>query len=184
MSQTISLTEISHDFPTLFHQIAEKDSPVVVTNRNRPRLVLVPWDVYQDQQRLQAEGAETRLQKLVQDMLGQAAVMHEAYRPDSYDLIQGTQRLLSLARQAWETCRLLDMNRRYLASSIADGLLLWLETEKVVTIEQLVCLLKIIPLLKKTDLTLDEYGDADQALADVGLDSIFPVGDELVKLYD
>ncbi|MEM7531382.1 MAG: type II toxin-antitoxin system Phd/YefM family antitoxin [Chloroflexota bacterium] len=83
MSQTMSLTEISHDFPALFHKIAEKDSPVVVTNRNRPRLVLVPWDVYQDQQQLQAEGAETRLQNLVQDMLGQAAVLHEAYRPVS-----------------------------------------------------------------------------------------------------
>ncbi|MEM7534646.1 MAG: type II toxin-antitoxin system Phd/YefM family antitoxin, partial [Chloroflexota bacterium] len=177
MSQTKALSEISDNFPAFFHQTIDKDTPVVITNRNRPRAVLVPWDVYQDQQTLQSDGAEYRLQKLVQQMLGLVAVMHEAYRPDSYDLIKGTKDLLDLARQAWDTCRLLDMNRRHLASSIADGVLLWLETESVLTLEQLVKLLQIIPLLQKTDLTLDEFADADQALADVGLDSIFPVGD-------
>ena len=184
MSQTMNFTEVSHNFPTLFHQISEKNSPVVVTNHNRPRLVLVPWEVYQDQQQLQAEGAEVRLQKLVQDMLGQAAVMYEAYRPDSYDLIHGTQHLLALARQAWETCRLLDMNRRYIASIIADGLLLWLEIENAVTEKQLETLLEVIPLLQKTNLTLEDVGDVDQTLFDVGLNAIFPIGDELVKLYD
>lgn len=185
MSQTMSFTEVSDNFPALFQQIIGKDDPVIITNRDhRPRAVLVPWDVYQDQQTLQRDGAEYRLQKIVQKMLGLTAVMHEAYLPDSYDLIKGTQDLLALARQAWQTCRLLDMNRRNLATMIADGLLTWLETECVLTAEQLAQILKIVPLLQKRNLTLEEVCDADQVLFDVGLDAMFPVGDELVGLYE
>ena len=183
MSETITVTEARDNFPALVRRIAEQDDPVVVTSRNQPRVVLVPWETYQLQQTLQIEGAEHRLQMLVQNMLALMAALQEAYRSDSYELTQGSQELLALARQSWKTCRLLDTPRRHLSSTIADGLLFRMRIEESITVEQLVQLLQTVPLLQKTDLTQQEVAVADRALASVGIDAMMPLDDELVNRY-
>lgn len=184
MSQTISVTDARNRFPALVREIAEQDDPVVVTSRNEPQVVLVPWTTYQQQQALQIEGAEHRLQTLVQAMLTLIATLQEGYQPDSYALTQGTQELWTMTRQAWQICRLLELPRRHLASTIADGLASTIQTTNGIALAQLTQLEQSIALLQRKELTQQEVAVADQALADVGLDAMAPVGDELVDLYE
>ena len=140
------------------------------------------WATYQQQQALQSEGAEHRLQTVVQALLTLIATLQEAYDPGSYALTQGTQELLAMTRQAWKICRLLEIPRRHLASTIADGLAFGTETTKVITVAQLAQLAKSVALLQRNDLTLNEVAVADQELAAVGLDAMLPMGDELVDI--
>ncbi len=184
MAQTISVTDARNKFPALVRQIAEQDDPVVVTSRNQPQVVLVPWPTYQQQQALQSEGAEHRLQTLVQGMLTLIAALLEAYEPGSYALTQGTQELWTMTRQAWKICRLLEIPRRHLASMIADGLAGAVQSANGLTIAQLAQLAQSVALLQRKDLTQQEVAIADQALAGVGLDALLPVGDDFVDLYE
>jgi prevent-host-death family protein len=137
MPRTISVTEARDNFSALVRQVAGRDEPVVVTNRNRPQVVILRWETYQHQRDLQVEGARHRLQTLVAQMEQLAASLREAYVPDSLDLFQGTRDLLALARQAWIVCRSLDEVRRHLASALADGLLNLVESDERLTPEQL-----------------------------------------------
>ena len=182
MAQTISITDARNQFPALVRRIADQDDPVVVTSRNQPQVVLVPWATYQQQQALQSEGAEHRLQTVVQALLTLIATLQEAYEPSSYALTQGTQELLAMTRQAWKICRLLEIPRRHLASTIADGLAFGTETTTVITVAQLAQLAQSVALLQRNDLTLNEVAVADQELAAVGLDAMLPMGDELVNI--
>jgi prevent-host-death family protein len=184
MVQTISVTDARNKFPALVRQIADQDDPVVVTSRNQPQVVLVPWATYQQQQALQSEGAEHRLQTLVQALLTLIATLQEAYQPGSYALTQGTQELWTMTRQAWKICRLLEIPRRHLASTIADGLAGAVQNANGITVAQLAQLAQSVALLQRKDLTQQEVAGADQALAAVGLDAMLPVGDDLVDLYE
>lgn len=183
MSQTISVTEARDNFPALVRQVAEQDDPVIVTSRNQPRIVLLRWETYQQQQALQAEGAAHRLQTNVAAMLTLVATLQELYQPDSYALIQGTQELMTLARQTWLICRSLEQPRLHLASTLADGLHTVLQQQSVVTLSQLQVIEQHLPRLLKPDLTLQEVMVSDCALSEVGLDAMPTLSDELPALY-
>ena len=184
MPKTMSVTEARDKFPALVRQVAGRDEPVVVTSRNQPRVVILRWETYQHQRNLQAEGARHRLAALVEKMEQLAASLHEAYEPDSLDLRQGTKDLLALSRQAWKVCRSLDKPRRHLASALADGLLGLVEAERWPTQDQLEQVLSTLPLLGQEELTNEEVAAADLTLDEVGLESVFPVSDDLVSLYE
>jgi prevent-host-death family protein len=49
MTHTVSVTEARDNFPALVRQVAEQDEPVVITNRNQPRVVMLRWETYQQQ---------------------------------------------------------------------------------------------------------------------------------------
>jgi prevent-host-death family protein len=183
MPETMSVTEARDNFPSLVRQVAGRDEPVVVTSRNRPQVVIMRWETFQRQQNLQVEGARHRLQSLASQMEQLAASLREAYVPDSLDLSQGTQDLLILARQAWIVCRSLDKARRHLASTLTDGLLNLMDEGKLLTPEQLDQILAALLLLQQENLTNKDVAQADLALAQVGLDSVFPIGDELASQY-
>ena len=178
MPRTVSVTEARNNFSALVRQVAGRDEPVVVTSRNQPLVVIVRWETYQHQRDLQVEGARHRLEALVTQMGQLASSMREAYAPDSLDLAQGTGELLALARRAWVVCRSLDRPRRHLASVLADGLLNLVDEGGKLTLEQIDRMLATLPLLVRGDLTTEEVAAADLALAEVGLDSVFPIGDE------
>jgi hypothetical protein len=141
------------------------------------------WETYERQQNLQIEGARHRLQSLVSQMEQLAASLREAYVPDSLDLSQGTQDLLTLARQAWIVCRSLDKPRLFLASTLTDSLLNLTDEGELLAPEQLDQILATLPLLQQENLTNQDVAQADLALTRVGLNSIFPIGDELASLY-
>ena len=183
MSQTVSVTEARDNFPALVRQVAEQDDAIVVTSRNQPRVVLVRWETYQQQQSLQCEGAKHKLHMLVNTMLALIATLEEAYRPDSYEVMQSGQELLELAKQAWMAARLLDTPRRHLASTISDGLLFFSQSAGVITAEQLSQLGQSLPLLQRADLTPEEVATADRELVKVGLDAMAPMDDGLAGLY-
>lgn len=183
MAQTISVTEARDNFPSLVRQVAEQDDPVIVTSRNQPRVVLLRWETYQQQQALQVEGAAHRLQTQVAAMLALIAILQEVYQPGSYTLIQGIQELATLARQAWLTCRLLDRPYLHLASTLADGLQFVAKAQSAVTLAQLQVLAEQLPLLLKEDLTLHDVTASDQILAEVGLDAMPVIEDDLAALY-
>jgi prevent-host-death family protein len=183
MSETMSVTEARDNFPSLVRRVAGRDEPVVVTSRNRPQVVIMRWETYERQQNLQVEGARHRLQSLVSQMEQLAASLREAYAPDSLDLSQGTQDLLTLARQAWTVCRSLDKPRLYLASTLTDSLFNLMDEGKLLAPEQFDQILAALPLLQQENLTNKDVAQADLALAKVGLNSIFPMGDELASLY-
>ncbi|MBV7333787.1 type II toxin-antitoxin system Phd/YefM family antitoxin [Chloroflexi bacterium TSY] len=183
MSQTVSVTEARDNFPALVRQVAEQDEPLVVTSRSQPRVVLVRWETYQHQQSLQTEGALYRLESIVAELENTAAVLAEAFEPDSLTLTQSVQELSTLARDAWTVCRLLDKPRRHLASILADALLNLTKSDKQLTQSQLTQLINIFPLLRKGDLTNELVTKVDLALATAGLNSLFPLGDELGPLY-
>lgn len=183
MTQTISITEARDNFPALVRQIAEQAKTVVVTSRNQPRVVLMPWETYQQQQDLQSEGAEYRLQRLVTVLERTAAGLSEAFDPNSLDLPQGIQDLAIVARDVWTTCRLLAAPRRHLSSLLTDALLNVSQSGVQVNEMQLQQLLAILPLLRQPDLTNEAVRQADLALAVVGLHTIIPIGDELVASY-
>ena len=181
MSQTISVTQARDNFPALVRQVAEQDTAMVVTSRNQPRVVLVRWETYQQQQQFQHEAAEHRLQTLVPEMLTLAATLQETYRPHSYDLIHGTQELQVLARQAWLISRFLDKPRRLLATAISDALLN-LEGDTL-SLAQLAQLIHILPLLQRKTLPLSAVAEADRTLHAVGLNGMPTIEDDLVSLY-
>ena len=184
MPKTMSVTEARDSFPALVRQVAGRDEPVVVTSRNQPQVVILRWETYQHERNLQVEGARHRLEALVTQMEQLAAGLREAYAPDSLDLVQGTGDLLTLARRAWMVCRSLDKSRRHLASALADGLLNLVEEGRKLTLDQLDRVLATLPLLRRGDLTTKEVAAADLALVEVGLDSVFPIGDELASKYE
>ncbi len=183
MSETMSVTEARDNFPSLVRRVAGRDEPVVVTSRNRPQVVIMRWETYERQQNLQVEGARHRLQSLVSQMEQLAASLREAYAPDSLDLSQGTQDLLTLARQAWIVCRSLDKARCHLASILADGLRNLIKEDELLTPEQLDQILAALPLLQQENLASKDVTKADMALAKVGLDAVFAIGDELASQY-
>ena len=181
MPRTMSVTEARDNFPALVRQVAGRDEPVVVTSGNQPQVVIVRWETFHHERDLQVEGARHRLEALVTQMGQLAGGMREAYAPDSLDLVQGTGDLLALARRAWVVCRSLDKPRRHLASALADGLLNLVEGGRKLTLEQLDRMLATLPLLGRGDLTAEEVAAADLALAEAGLDSVLPIGDELAS---
>lgn len=183
MLQTISVTEARDNFPALVRRVAEQDESVIVTSHSQPRAVLVPWGTYQQQQRLQAEGAQHRLQQVVAEMEQLVAELQEAFRPNSFDLMQGAQSLSTLTQDAWAACRLLDKARRHLASILADGLQNLVESNAQLTFAQLAQLMAIFPLFRRADLTNAQVAEADIAFVKVGFYSILPIGDELVVHY-
>ncbi len=99
------------------------------------------------------------------------------------NLSQGAQDLLTLARQAWIVCRSLDKPHLCLASTLTDGLLNLMDEDKLLTPEQLDQILAALPLLRQENLTIKDVAQADLALAQVGLNAMFPMGDELASLY-
>jgi len=125
--------------------------------------------------------ARDNLLTLVKQMEQLAASLHDTCIPTS--LSQGAQDLLTLARQAWIVCRSLDKPHLYLASTLTDGLLNLMDEGKLLTPEQLDQILAALPLLRQENLTIKDVAQADLALAKVGLNSIFPMGDELASLY-
>ena len=184
MPKSMSVTEARDNFPALVRQVADRDEPVVVTNRNEPQVVILRWETYRHRHDLQMEGARHRLAELVDQLEQLAAGLREGYEPDSLDLHQGTQDLWTLLRQTWVVCRLLDKPRRHLASALSDSLQILMEAEGRLSLSQLEQLLAILPLLRREDLTNDDVATADLALAEVGLDTIFPLSDDLASLYD
>jgi PHD/YefM family antitoxin component YafN of YafNO toxin-antitoxin module len=183
MPKTMSVKEARDNFPALVRQVAGRNEPVVVTSCNQPQVVILQWEMYQHGRDLQVEGARHRLEALVAEMDQLAAGLREAYAPDSLDLVHGTDDLLTLARQAWMVCRSLDKPRRHLASALADGLLALVGKGRVLTLDQLDRVLDTLPLLRREDLSIEEVAAADLALAEVGLDSVFPVDDELASQH-
>jgi len=183
MSQTISVTEARDNFPALVRRVAEQDEAVVVTSHNQPRIVLLRWETYQEQQQQQVEGARYRLQSLLVEMERAAAGLQEAFLPGSLELVQGVQELATLAHEAWKTCRFLDTPRRHLAGVLADSLLNVTESRVQLTREQLAQWTTFLPLLRQADLTNEVVANVDRALAEVGLSSIFPLNSELVTYY-
>jgi hypothetical protein len=163
--------------------VAEQDETVVVTSHNQPRVVLVRWETYQEQQQLQADGAQYRLQSLLTEMERVAASLQEAFRPHSLEVVQGVQELATLAHEAWKTSRFLDTPCRHLAGVLSDSLLNVMESGGLLTHEQLVLWMTFIPLLRQTNLTNEVVANADRTLAEAGLSSMFPVGSELVTYY-
>lgn len=183
MSQTLSVTEARDNFPALVRRVAEQDESVIVTSHNQPRVVLLRWETYQEQQQLQVEGATYRLQSLVTEIEHGAASLYEAFRPNSLELAQGVQELATLARDAWKTCRLLDPGRRHLAGLLADSLLNLMESGDQLTRDQLAQWMTFIPLLRQADLTNEMVANVDRTLAEAGLSSVFPISSELVIHY-
>ena len=184
MSQTLSITEARDKFPSLVRQVAEQDDPVIVTSRNRPRVVLVRWETYQHQQQLQREGAAHRLRTLVEQMQGVIAPLIEGYEPDSYQLTQGRQELLVMAQDAWATSRSMATSYRHLASLFADGLLNSAEANIPLTLAQLNQLHQLLPLLIKPNLNNQDVAAADRQLVEIELDAMAPVDDALASLYE
>lgn len=177
MPRTMSVTEARDSFPAVVRQVAGRGEPVVVTSRNRPHVVILRWESYQHDRDLLVEGVRHRLEALLSQMEGLAAGLHEAYVPDSLDLVHGTADLLALARRAWVLGRWLDQARRHLASTLADGLLNLVGAGGKLSLDQLDRVLATLPLLRREDLTIEEVAAADLALAEVGLDAVFPMGD-------
>jgi prevent-host-death family protein len=174
----MSVTEARDNFPALVRRVAEQDESVVVTSHNQPRVVLLRWETYQAQQRLQAEGAQHHVRRLVTEMEQVAAGLSEGFSPGSLELVQGLQELAMLAHDLWQSCRLLDAPRRHLASLVADSLLNLREGGGELTQRQLAQLLAILPHFHQTHLTNEVVAAADRALAEAGLPSVFPIGDD------
>jgi hypothetical protein len=125
--------------------------------------------------------ARDDLLTLVEQMEKLAASLRDARTPAN--LSQGTQDLLTLARRAWIVCRSLDKPRLYLASTLADGLRNLMDEGESLVPEQLDQILAALPLLQQENLTTKDVAQADLALVQVGLDAVFPIGDELASLY-
>lgn len=183
MPQTMSVTEARDNFPALVRRVVEQDEPVVVTSHNQPKAVLLRWETYQAQQQAHGEAARYRLARSVTEMEWHAGGLLEAFSPNSLELTQGTQDLLSLAREAWSISRLLETPRRLLASLLTDVLLILLDRHEQLTEIPLTRLLAAIPLLGQAELTTEMVATVDQALLEVGLTSIFPLGDAEVDHY-
>lgn len=183
MPQTMSVTEARDNFPALVRRVAERDEPVVVTSHNQPKAVLLRWETYQAQQQAHSEAARYRLARCVTEMERLAGGLLEAFSPHSLELTQGTQDLLGLAREAWSISRLLETPRRLLASLLTDVLLILLDRHEQLTERQLTRLLAAIPVLGQAELTTEMVAKVDQALLEVGLTSIFPLGDAEVDDY-
>ena len=183
MSQTISVTEARDNFPALVRRVAEHDEAVVVTSHNQPRIVLLRWETYQEQQQQQVEEAHYRLQSLLVETGREAVGLQAAFLVGSLELVQGVQELETLAHEAWKACRFLDTPRRHLAGVLADSLLNVTESRVQLTREQLAQWTTFLPLLRQADLTNEVVANVDRTLAEVGLSSIFPLNSELVTYY-
>jgi prevent-host-death family protein len=69
MQRTIPATELEHNVRSILREVAESHISCVVTERDEPEAVLVPYDEYLRFQRLQRDGVWERIERLQARMM-------------------------------------------------------------------------------------------------------------------
>jgi prevent-host-death family protein len=64
MQRTIPAAELEHNVRSILREVAESHVSCVVTERDEPEAVLVPYDEYLKFQRLQRDGVWQRIERL------------------------------------------------------------------------------------------------------------------------
>lgn len=73
MNKTIRSTDLEHNVRSVLREVAESHVPCVVTEKDEPEAVLVPYDEYLRFQRFQRERVWERIERLRARMAAQNA---------------------------------------------------------------------------------------------------------------
>ncbi len=184
METTVSVTQARDNLPSLIRQASSGSSPVVITNRNQPQVVILGYKAYQRSQRLALSGAHSLLKQLVAQAQALLAEAREGLEPDSVEYAMFLDTLQEIARQVWEAARLLGKPYRILGVTILSAILNRRESGQALSDPQLEALSSTLSLLLEDELDLENVGQADQQLLTVGLDAVFPVEGDLASLYE
>ena len=184
METTLSITQARDNLPSLIRQVSSGSTPVVITNRNQPQVVILDYETYQRGQRLALSGAHSLLKQLVAQVQTLLAEAGEGLEPGSVENAMLLDTLQEITRQVWEATRLLGKPYRILGVTVLNAILNHRESGQALSEPQLETLSSVLSLLLKGELDLEEVGQADQQLLTVGLNAVFPIEGDLASLYE
>jgi prevent-host-death family protein len=185
MERILSLTQARSQLPALVKAAAESDEPIVISTRNEPKALLIGYQAFQRQQRLQREGARYYFKALLAkaDLLLQTADENQ-YQVGAPELYLFLVQFEKIMYALWETAEAISQPHALVASQLCDLSRLYLAGEDQPQPTQFAPLLQIIHLLSRDTITMEEAAEADRYLLANGINTMPPIHNDFASLYE
>ncbi|MFN8488308.1 MAG: type II toxin-antitoxin system Phd/YefM family antitoxin [Caldilineaceae bacterium] len=185
MERIINLTEARSQLPALVKAAAESDELIVISTRNEPKALLIGYQAFQRQQRLQREGAHYYFKALIAKaaLLLQTADENQ-YQAGDTELYLFLVQFEKLMVDLWEIAETISQPHALVASQLCDLSRLYLAGEDQPKPTQFAPLLQIIHLLNHDTITMEEAAEADRYLLKNGINTMPAIHNDFVSLYE
>lgn len=184
MERRLNVTEARSQLPLLVKEVAERNDQIVITTRNEPKAIIIGYETFQRQQRLRTQSAQRIMAEFVAEAETLLATTQESCRgAGEADLYLFLVTFEALMEKIWEACEEISEAHALIASELLDISRIYLAGEAQLRPEQLAPLATMLHLLTKENVTKQDAAEADRLLLVHGIQTMFPVGDELVSYY-
>ncbi|MEM7539832.1 MAG: type II toxin-antitoxin system prevent-host-death family antitoxin, partial [Chloroflexota bacterium] len=172
----------------IIKEVAETTQPIVISTRNEPKAILMGYNAYLQQQILSKKGKEHRFEELVTKAQNLLEAAIEGYRDGDPKLYMFWSHFGRLMEKIWE---LTDDNSNTRPHSAISFQLYELSESCLaghdqLSRNQLEPITKVLALLKRNDLSIEDAAEADRYLLNNQIDATFPLnlGSDFAALYD
>lgn len=185
MERNLSLTEARSKLPALVKAAAESDEPIVISTRNEPKALLIGYQAFQRQQRLQREGAHYYFKALIAkaDLLLQTADENQ-YKAGDTELYSFVLQFEKIMHDLWEVAETISRPHALIAAQLLVLSRLYRTGEDQPKPAQFAVLSKIINLLSQDTLSIQDAAEADRTLLTNGINTMPPIHNDFASLYE
>jgi prevent-host-death family protein len=185
MQRIINLTEARSQLPALVKAAAESDEPIVITTRNEPKALLIGYEAFQRQQRLQREGVRYYFKALIAkaELLLQTADenQYQAGEPELYSFVLQFEKAM---HDLWEVAETISRPHALIAAQLLVLSRLYRTGEDQPKPAQFAVLSKTVNLLSHDTLSMQDAAEADRYLLINGINTMPPIPGYFASLYE
>lgn len=185
MERILNLTEVRSQLPALVKAAAESDETIVISTRNEPKALLIGYQAFQRQQRLQREGAPYYFKALLAkaELLLQTADENQ-YQAGDTELYSFVLQFEKIMHDLWEVAETISRPHALIAAQLLVLSRLYRTGEDQPKPAQFAVLAKIVNRLGQDALSMQDAAEADRILLANGINTMPPIHNDFASLYE